>query len=358
MTDSVPNPTTDSAMYTTMHGQPEALQRVLAEGWEPATAAARLIGRRRVTLTGIGTSFHAALVGSWLLRAAGLDARAVSSFDLATYPESYPLGADDAVIVLAHTGVKRFSGAAMARATAAGATVLSVGSQTADHPGSALVLRTTARETSAAYTASHLAAMTVLAQVATAIGEEAGTAGVADFREALTALPDLVAGVLAREGEVMSVAAGAVGRRIYAAAAGPNEATALEAVIKVREAAYGWIDALALEQFLHGPMVAVNAGDLAILVHVSGAGAARTAEVAAVLDGFGADLWLVGQPVAAIPEATVFALPDLPETLSPLLAVVPMQLFAYHQAASRGIHPDTFRRDDPVYKEAFGRITL
>lgn len=352
-------PTTDSKMYQTMQGQPAELRRLLAEGWEPAAEAATLLANaERVILTGIGTSYHAALVGSWLLRAAGVDARAVLSFDLAHYPESYPLNARDAVIVMAHTGVKRFSGEALARANAAGATVLSLGSRTAEHPGSRLVLRTTDRETSAAYTASHLLAMTALAQVAVALGEGRAAPGVTGFRTALDGLPDQVAGVLAREAEIEPVARGAVERRSYVAGVGPNEATALELVIKAREAAHAHIDALAAEQFLHGPMVAVNAGDQAILVNVPGAGTERIGEIAAVLAAMGADLWLVGQGVEAVPDATVFALPELPEILSPLLAVIPMQLCAYGMAAARGINPDTFRRDDPRYAAAFGLLKL
>lgn len=354
-------PTTDSAMYQTMHRQPDDLHRLLADGWDHAGEAADLLdGAGRVFLVGIGTSYHAALVGGWLLRAAGLDARAVLSFDFARYPDQFPLRPDDAVVVLAHTGIKTFSADAMARAVEVGATVLSVGSLTAEHPGSRLVLRTVEREKSAAYTASHLAAMTVLAQVATALGERRRVSGVSGFRAALDRLPDQVAAVLAREEEVVPVAREAAARRAYVAAAGPNEATALEAVIKTREAAHGQIDALALEQFLHGPMVAVNAGDLVVFVHVPGAAAARTAEVAAVAAAFGARLWLVGRPVPAAPDATVFALPepDLPEVLSPLLAVVPMQLLAYHMAAVKGTHPDTFRRDDPTYAAAFGLLKL
>ncbi|MDP9366313.1 MAG: hypothetical protein M3Q10_19175, partial [Chloroflexota bacterium] len=127
-------PTTDSAMYRTMTGQPEVARRLLADGWGAAEEAAGLLdGAGRVFLVGIGTSFHAALVGGWLLRAAGADARAVSSFDFAVYPEQSSVAAGDAVVVLAHTGVKRFSAAALARANAAGATVLSVGSLTAEH---------------------------------------------------------------------------------------------------------------------------------------------------------------------------------------------------------------------------------
>jgi glucosamine--fructose-6-phosphate aminotransferase (isomerizing) len=240
----------------------------------------------------------------------------------------------------------------MTRARAAGATVISIGSLSAEHPGSQLVLRTVERETSAAFTASHLAAMTVLAQVAIELGEQLGAAGVVGFRAALERLPDQVASVLAREEDVRPVARDAVGRQVYAAGAGPNEATALEAVIKVREAAYGRIDALALEQFLHGPIVAVNRGDLAVLVNVPGAAVERVAQIAGALQTMGALLWLVGQGVETAPAATVFRLPQTPELLSPLLAVVPMQILAYQMAALKGVNPDTFRRDDPTYAAA------
>ena len=352
-------PTTDSFMYQTMMSQPDAIRRIVTSGWEQAASAADLLRpARRVTITGIGTSYHAALVGSWLLRAAGCDARAVSSFDFATYPDIFPIQAEDAVIVMAHTGVKSYSKSALDRAVAAGVTVVSVGSATAEHPGSALILRTVEREKSAAYTASHLAAMTVLAQVAAALGEDHAEPQTSGFRQVLNQLPDQIAAILERLDEVHPIAGYAIDHRVYAAGAGPNEATALELVIKTREAAYGQVDALAAEQFLHGPMVAVNKGDLAVMIDVPGASGVRVAEITSVLDGIGATLWVVGQPVAAAPHATTFRIPVVPEMLSPLVAVVPMQMLAYQMAVLKQINPDTFRRDNEVYKDAFSRLTL
>lgn len=351
-------PTTDSAMYQTIQRQPQELRRLLAEGWEPAARAAEILsGAIRIYLVGIGTSLHAAMVGSWLLRAAGYDARAISSFDFTVYPEVADLRQGDAVVVMAHSGIKTYSSGALARAAAAGVPRISVGSLTAEHPGSQLIVRTVEREKSAAFTASHLAAMTVLAQIAAMLGDQARGRGTGEFRPALEALPQLVADVLRRQEEIRPVAEAAAERRIYVSGAGPNEATALEAVIKVREAAQGWIDALALEQFLHGPIVGVNEGDQAAMVSVPGKGSERVAEVTRLLADIGAHLWLIGAPVEGV-DATVFALPPLPEPLSPLLSVVPVQLFAYFMAAKRGINPDRFRRDEPRYNDAFGRLAL
>lgn len=167
--------------------------------------------------------------------------------------------------------------------------------------------------------------------------------------------------MLARQDEVLGVSSQAAFRQVYAVGAGPNSATALEVVIKAREAATAKIDALPLEQFLHGPLVTVNADDLAILINVHGANpisATRTSDVARVLERIGARIWLVGQGVPTLPGATVFELPEVDELISPILAVVPMQIFAYQVAVERGTNPDRFRRDDPRYADALGMITL
>jgi glucosamine 6-phosphate synthetase-like amidotransferase/phosphosugar isomerase protein len=48
----------------------------------------------------------------------------------------------------------------------------------------------------------------------------------------------------------------------------------------------------------------------------------------------------------------------VPELLSPLLAVVPVQILAYHMAVLKRIDPDRFRRDDPRYAVAFALLKL
>jgi glucosamine--fructose-6-phosphate aminotransferase (isomerizing) len=102
----------------------------------------------------------------------------------------------------------------------------------------------------------------------------------------------------------------------------------------------------------------VNAGDLAVVVDVPGAAGERVAAITSVLEGFGCRILVVGQQMSAVQDAAVFPIPVVQEVLSPLLTVVPMQILAYQMAAIKGINPDTFRRDDEVYKAAFGRLTL
>ncbi len=59
-----------SQMLRIMRSQPEELRRLLADAGPAEAAAARLAGRR-VLLVGVGTSWHAAHHGAWMLREAG-----------------------------------------------------------------------------------------------------------------------------------------------------------------------------------------------------------------------------------------------------------------------------------------------
>lgn len=349
------------AMYTTMHRQPADIRMLLTEGWEGANEAAALLAdAARVFVVGIGTSFHAAQIGAYLLRSAGADARAVDSYEFATYP--YALRDGDAVIIMAHTGRKRYSARAVEIANAAGVPCIGISGRDSEmgDNGLALVLRTVARETSAAYTASHLGALTVLAQIATALGERRDASAVQGWRAALTALPDQIADVLRREGEIELVARAIIAAncRVFCIGAGPNAPTATEASLKAREAAYVTIDGMNVEQFLHGPMVTVNSDDQIVAIAAAGPGMDRLGQVCNALRLIGASVWVVGHVIEDMPNAPRFSLPDLPEPLSPLLTVVPVQLLAYFLAIAKGTNPDTFRRDDPRYLTAFTSLSL
>ncbi len=131
--------------------------------------------------------------------------------------------------------------------------------------------------------------------------------------------------------------------------------TATELMIKVREAAFHVIDGMAAEQFLHGPTVSFNKGDVAIVINVPGEGQERVQGIARVNAAMGGDIWPVGQAIPGL-DAPHFSLPTVPETISALLAVVPMQLMATRLSAIRGTNPDSFRMDDPVYDAAFRKV--
>ena len=242
-------------MRTTMQTQPDELRRLLADR-DPAQAAAERIAGRRTWLVGIGTSWHAAHHAAWLLGAAGVDARATHAADLAPYVQ--PFGAEDAVIVLSHTGQTGYTAQAREAARQAGAAVVHV-----TGIGKGGDIETVAPEASYAYTASHTGALMRLAQVAEALGADLGD---------LAAVPDAVASVLAAPGPVLDPP----DRLLELIGAGPNAWTAAEGALKVREASYVATEGLSSEQFLHGPSVALDGQDTLVALDGGGPAAART----------------------------------------------------------------------------------
>ena len=348
----------DSAMYQTMQGQPADLHRVLADGWPLARAVGDAVAHARQTwLVGIGTSFHAALAGQWMLREFGLSATAVSSFDFATYPDHYAVSPEDAVILLSHSGARQFSRAAMERAEAVGAPVFLVSGHKAKALGSGIVLRTTAQERSAAFTASHLTAMTVLAQITAGAADVLGSDRSEEHEFAIELLPDQVAEVLARADELEALAANCVDAQTYVVGAGPSEVAALEAVIKCREAAYTRVDALPLEQFIHGPMICLQPDDQLILITAHGAAQTRNAAALDLFAQLGPAVHVVGTH-DDLPECDEFVVPRTRETLSPILTTVPMQLLAWHMATLKGLDPDTFRTQEVRFGAAIKAFPL
>src|SRR5581483_10135138 len=330
----------ESVLYQTIHRQPADWRELLARDPAPLEAVARQLGAaRRVLLAGIGTSFHAAQLGAFLLRAAGRPAWAVQSADLASYP--FGLGPGDALVVISHRGTKGYSVQALARGREAGAWCLALTGQGAPMQGDA-TLQTVAPERSSTFTASYTAALLLLAQLAARLGAPL----------ALEALPALAEEVLAGQAQVRAWAhAAARAPRLVFSGGGLNGWTALEGALKVKEAAYLTAEGMALETLLHGPIVGLNRGDRLILIRVPGPFAQRAAEIAGVAREIGLELLWVGTPPADAREEAL-RLPELPEPLSPLLATLPLQLLACFLAEARGTNPDSFRMDVAEYGRA------
>jgi glutamine---fructose-6-phosphate transaminase (isomerizing) len=308
-----------SHMRTTLQTQPDELRRIHGDPG-PSQAAAQRIAGRRTWLVGIGTSWHAAHHGAWMLGAAGADAHALHAADVAEYgrrPDT-----PDAVVVLSHTGKTGYTAHALRAAREAGAAVVHVTAI-----GNGGDVETVEPETSYAYTASHTGALMRLAQIAEALGADLGDLG---------AVPDAVARVLAAPGPVVDPPE----RLLELMGAGPNAWTAQEGALKVREASYVATEGLSSEQFLHGPSVALDARDTLVALDGGGPGAARTEAIAAALE-------VIGARVVRIAER------DLGEPLSVFALTVWVQRIALELAEARGVSPDRFRyEEDPRREQA------
>ncbi len=307
-----------SAMRDAMWTQPEQLARLLADAGPAEAAAARLKGRK-LLLVGIGTSWHAAHHGAWLLREAGVDAEPVHSADVAPYGRA--ISPEEGVIVLSHTGGTGYSMTMLERAREAGAETLHISGI-----GNGGELETVAAEASYAYTVSHTGAMVRLAQIATALGAQLGP---------LQDVPDRVAAVLDLPGPLIGVPA----RLVELIGAGPNAWTAQEGALKIREASYVAAEGLSSEQFFHGPSVALDEQDTLVVLGGGGPMADRTEAIAAAVEVTGAN-------VVRFPQR------ELGEALSVFPLTVVVQRIALELSEARGVCPDRFRYEEDARREA------
>jgi glutamine---fructose-6-phosphate transaminase (isomerizing) len=221
-------------MHDAIYAQPGAL-RLVTRGQDDAiaAAAARLRALDQVLVTGVGTSWHAALVGELLFaRVGGLGrrARAFHAFELASY---WPDGdARTGVIGISHRGTNHHTLAALARARANGGAGVAVTGKGTGGGAADWTLRTVDQESSGAHTVSYTTALALLTALAAAVGGQSGAA-----RE-LDAIPDLLAALLGQESWDDLAARYGGARYFWFVGGGPNTATALEAALKLNEAGH------------------------------------------------------------------------------------------------------------------------
>ena len=168
----------------------------------------------------------------------------------------------------------------------------------------------------------------------------------------LEELPEALRAALGKEEEVAALAREHVGRRrIWLVGGGPSAVTATETALKIKETSYLQAEGMPTETMLHGPFQCVEADDLFVLVAPSGGARERTLEVAELAEEVGVPFLIFGDDRI---EGRLAALtvPGVPEPLSALTCLVPLQLFAYHLALTRGTNPDNFRVDDPRFARA------
>jgi glucosamine--fructose-6-phosphate aminotransferase (isomerizing) len=358
-------------MYDAILAQPALVARVLeAERELISRAAEAAAGKKRLIFAGIGTSLHAAAVGEHFLRHLSrgrLHAQVEQSFELVHYPTA--LSADDALIVVSHRGWKNFSVEAVRRAKTAGALTIAVtGLEGGDGIRAAdFAIPTCEQEISFAHTKSYTTAMAALALLAIGIAEKRGQlAAVNSPRADLSRVSAWMKESLAVEAAARAAARELAARpRLFFVGAGPNWSTATDGALKVKETSYSAAEGVETEQLLHGPLAEIGPHCAVVMHFAGGPSDARAAEAWAALGELGAlRIAVVSKgAVASIPNLSAAAaasisgghrleVPAVPEWLSPLVHVVPIQLLSYFLALERGTNPDTGHEDEASHARA------
>nr|MBP6884937.1 SIS domain-containing protein [Candidatus Paceibacterota bacterium] len=165
-----------------------------------------------------------------------------------------------------------------------------------------------------------------------------------DLTEALLALPEQVRGILKRKGEIEKIAKNYadtrdflfIGRKL-------NYATALEGALKLKEISYVHAEGTSAGEMKHGPLamidkdfptVAIAPEDSVHEKMISNMEEikARSGRIFAILTE--------GDSKTAERVDDAFFIPKTSEYLTPVLAVIPLQLFAYYVALAKGLPID------------------
>ena len=190
------------------------------------------------------------------------------------------------------------------------------------------------REKAVAATKTYTAELITVAGLSAALDDDQAAL------EALSTLPGAVERALSLEAHAAEVA-GALAEieQCVVLGRGYNYATAREWALKLKELAGVFTDDYSTADFQHGPIAMVRAG-LPVLA-VAPAGAVLEDMLSLLLrlrDQFHARLLVVSDDAQAIAAGHYgLRLPTgIPEWLSPVVAIVPAQLYSYHLARHRG----------------------
>lgn len=326
-------------MTVEMGEQPAVLARILEESGARLAEVVRALHARPprfVLFIARGTSDHAALYAKYLVETRLGLAAGLSSPSTMTVYDAHPDLRDVLCIAVSQSGGSPDLVEPLARARAGGAITLAVTNapqsplaQAAEFHLDILAGPERAVAATKTYTAELLTLYLLI---------EALTADNAD----LSYLPECAQTVLELEGEIEHLAMRyRFAEQLVVTARGYNYATARETALKLMETSYLVASAFSGADLLHGPMAMVHRGFPVLAIVPPGPGATALQPVLERLREIGADTLVVGAADATCLGTVGLTLPDLgPEALSPILAILPMQQFAFHLARQRGLDPD------------------
>ena len=187
------------------------------------------------------------------------------------------------------------------------------------------------RELSVAATKTYSAQLTVIAMLTSALAESDAIA-----------LPRLAAQALRLSEDIEGWAQRyRYINRLVTLGRGFNYATACEISLKVKELSYIASEGYSEANFRHGPIAAIDRGHPVILASPHGRNLAGMVDMCQRLSEMGAETLVISNNSDLLSHGRqAMTIPSTQEWLSPILAVIPGQIFAMLQALARGYEAD------------------
>ena len=309
----------------------------------------QLVNAKRIVVIACGTSWHAGLVGEYLIE------------DLARIPVEVEyasefryrnpmIGPDDVVLAISQSGETADTLAAIQLAREAGALVLGI----CNVAGSSISRETHAGvythagiEIGVASTKAFTAQVTVLTMMAIMIGKEKGLLSEQRFSQLIKELNDVpgkIEKILEQNEEFKQIA------EMYKDASnalylgrGVSFPVALEGALKLKEISYIHAEGYPAAEMKHGPIALIDENMPVVFIATrDGSYDKIVSNIQEVKARNGVVIAIVTEGDTIIKEMAdhVIEIPKSDESLVSLTAVVPLQLIAYHIALMRGCDVD------------------
>jgi len=309
----------------------------------------QLTAAERIIICACGTSWHAGLVGEYLIEK---HARIPVEVEYASeFRYRNPiLNEGDVVLVISQSGETADTLAAVREAKEQGVLTLGICNAvgaTIPRETNAGVYLHAGPEIGVASTKAFTAQVTVLGMLALLLGRERGLVSDDTMRrhlEALAAIPDQIRRVLGTDETIKQLA------RDYRFASnflylgrGCNFPVALEGALKLKEISYIHAEGYPAAEMKHGPIALIDRFMPVVFIAMKDATydkvvsnieevVARQGSVIAITDEDNHELDAMCDTVIRVPRTV--------ECFEPLLTVIPLQLLSYHIAVMRGCNVD------------------
>ncbi len=299
---------------------------------------------KRVILTAQGTALHAAMIGRYLLE------------DLAKLPSQTEYASEfryrnptieegTVVVAVSQSGETADTLAALHEAKERGALALGVinvvGSTISRDTDAGVYLRV-GPEIGVASTKAFTGQVAVLTLIAIFMARRRmmSAGDCADLLKEMERIPEKIERILEQAPIIKKVTEKYIERENWLfLGRGYNYPTALEGALKLKEISYIHAEGMPAAEMKHGPIALINEGMPAVFI------ANRGRQYEKVMSNIQEVRSRGGHVIAVATEGDeqikkyvqdVLYIPDVPEPLSPLLTVIPLQLMAYYAAVARG----------------------
>jgi glucosamine--fructose-6-phosphate aminotransferase (isomerizing) len=303
----------------------------------------------RVVITGCGTAWHAAMIGKYAFEHL---TRIHTEAEIASeYRYRNPLfNPKDIFIIISQSGETADSLAAMRMARKNGARIIAitnaVGSTMAREAD--LVMYTWAGpEIAVASTKAFTTQLSCVYLIALQFGLLRGTISgeaLGEYIEALEKLPEQAEKILSEKEVIQRFASLQFNKtKVFYMGRLFDYTVSLESALKLKEISYTHSEAFAAGELKHGPIALVDETTLVTAIWTQ----------SAIFDKMDSNIKEVKARGAATAVITyddvdyfdktadeVFRIPRTPDCLSPILAIIPCQLYAYYCSVLRGNNPD------------------